>query len=299
MAFSSNGKACSSSITSYCSSSAFDSFFGRCEVISARPKSWYSAAVWKVAAVVDLGHAVVGGHGVGLQHVFHPGLLQLQLLGQRLDQRDLAVGVEHRLGQRQRGRRAEVARAIGARACRRRWSACEDLLHQRQLARRVAVVLRDAREARACLDRRLERLGMRASGSARRPCRGAPRAAGLLVQLGGLPQRVARELRVLVGRGQALELAGGLRPAALLRRRRPRACALTSACSAWFGIALAEVLERARGSVPVLQADQRGRGVVLRRWRAPSTAARRLATRAKCATASRAWPAARACSPCL
>ena len=46
IAFSSNGKACSSSSTSYCSRSAFESFFGRSDLIIAWPKSWYSAATW-------------------------------------------------------------------------------------------------------------------------------------------------------------------------------------------------------------------------------------------------------------
>ena len=101
----------------------------------------------------------------------------------------------------------------------------EDLLHQRELARRVAVGLGDAARADSALrpPARAARgycLQVALVGLAPR----AARESGLLVQLGRLPQRVARELRVLVRGGQALELAGGLRPLALLEVGDARAC---------------------------------------------------------------------------
>ena len=213
----------------------------------------------------DVGHAVVGGHAVGLQHLFHPGLLQLELLGQRLDQRHLAVGVQARLGQRQRRGGAEVAGAIGACAA-AALVGLQVVLHQRELARRVAVRLGDACEPVARLHRRLQRLGVLFQvGLVGLRGRGARAAllGRLLVQLRGLPLRGTRSRRRLGCNRQALVLAGRLGPAALLHID-DRQLAADLRLQRVRGEALAEVLERAGRAVPVLQADQRGRGVVLR-----------------------------------
>ena len=149
----------------------------------------------------------------------------------------------------------------------------EDLAHQRGLARRVAAVVRELRQAPAHLDRRLERRRIQREVALVRLGRLRLRVA-LLVQLGGLPERIARDLRILAGDAEALELRRGIRPLALLEVG-------DGELLAHLGLqrvvreALAEVLERLDRAVPVLERDQRGGGVVLRRSRASPSPARR------------------------
>src|SRR5258706_2331267 len=59
-------------------------------------------------------HAVVRGHGVGLEHFLHPGFLELEVLLQRLRQTHAPIRLLQRFGDRERGERPEIARAVGA-----------------------------------------------------------------------------------------------------------------------------------------------------------------------------------------
>src|SRR6476469_10040341 len=98
--------------------------------------------------------------------------------------------------------------------------------------------------AAARFDRRLERLRVLGEEALVRLGRVRPRAR-LLVQLGGLPERIAADLRVGAGIGEALELARGARPLALLEVGDGELAAHL-ALQRVVGEAGAEVLEGAR-----------------------------------------------------
>src|SRR6185369_14865207 len=175
-----------------------------------------------------------------------------------------AIGLVGRLGQRERRLGAHRARAVAARRARAALGLL-DLLHEREAACRVAVALRDLGQPQAGLQRAVQRLRvlLRIALVVAHGCRARRGRSVLLLQLGGLPQRIARTLRVLVGGGHALELAGGPRPLLLLQVGG-RELGARLRLQRVVGVAAAEVFEAARRGGPVLEFDQRGGSVVLR-----------------------------------
>ena len=195
----------------------------------------------------------------------------------------------------------------------------EDLVHQRALARGVAVDVRDLREPIARLDGRLERLRVLLQVAV--VGLGGERAVGRGVggaRLAGLDAvRIARAARSYSVAACHSAARARVAPSALVgaaRCARTRAAAgahccfslyasasgpVTSGCSGLFGKRWRKSSSVRDRAVPVLQRDQRRGGVVLRRSRGPPIPARPTATRAKCRRGLACLPAARACSPCL
>src|SRR5262249_2001990 len=134
----------------------------------------------------------------------HPVLLALEVLLEGLDQAHLTTGFVERLGNHQRGQRAEIARAVGALAAALALR-IDQLARPLQALRRAALLAGDLGEAATGLHRRLERPRILADVALVRRRR-VSLLSSLLVQLGRLPQRAPGQSDVLPGGGNRLEL---------------------------------------------------------------------------------------------
>ena len=149
------------------------------------------------------------------------------------------------------------------------------------------------RQAPARLDGRLQRLRIARQVAARRPCAAASREPAFSYSSAACHSASRASFGSLLAGGQALELGGGLRPLALLQVGHARACCRPRPAAHGSG--------SAGGSPPASWSRRPSPSAPISAAAASYCALARtadcgatVATRAKCATASRGWPAARA-----
>ena len=221
----------------------------------------------------DVGHAVVGGDGVGLQRLFHLGLLQLAAGA-------AAARPARPCGTRRRpARPAPAPRSRRGSACGRCgapppfWSAWKISFISAASRAALPSSLAMLREATARLDRRLERLRVLLAGSARRPWPRSARAPAFSYSSAACHSASRAIFGSLLRRRRGARTRRRPAPTGPSRGRRRRAC--RSPRPAADGSGSAGGSPRACAIAPSQSfsrsAPPRRRTA---RWRAPSTAAR-------------------------
>ena len=214
----------------------------------------------------DFHHPDFSCTGIGPEHLVQSRLLEFELLLQRLDQRHLAVGLQHRIGQRQHGLPAQqtrAGRALGP-------GSGIGLLHRAQpghAARGLAALLGQGGQPPTGIGGVFDRprVGLHIAlpcrdGAGQRARLGCGAVGRLLAQFGRLPQRASGNFGLLCRCCHLLEFGRGQGAAAQLQVDQ-RQLARHIGLQRMRRMVAAERPERARRRFPVLEADQHRCGV--------------------------------------